>query len=40
MAVVTTLMASPLFDRLVGSETHSLVPEPEAEEATEPGFVH
>jgi Kef-type K+ transport system membrane component KefB len=30
MAIVTTLMASPLFDRLVGSETHSLVPEPDA----------
>src|SRR5437868_5410102 len=40
MAVVTTLMASPLFDRLVGSGTHQLVPEPEAEESTEPGFVH
>jgi Kef-type K+ transport system membrane component KefB len=40
MAVVTTLMASPLFDCLVGSKTHQLVPEPEAEEATEPGFVH
>jgi len=40
MAVVTTLMASPWFDRLVGSGTHLLVPEPEAEEATEPGFVH
>jgi Kef-type K+ transport system membrane component KefB len=40
MAVVTTLMASPLFDRLVGSGTRQLVPEPEAEEATEPGFVH
>ena len=40
MAVVTTLMASPLFDFLVGSGTHQLVPEPEAEEATEPGLVH
>jgi Kef-type K+ transport system membrane component KefB len=39
MAIVTTLMTSPLFDRLVGSETHSLVPEPDAEEASEPGFV-
>lgn len=39
MAIVTTLMASPLFDRLVGSETHSLVPESDAEEASEPGFV-
>ena len=40
MAVVTTLMASPLFDPLVGSGTHLFGPEPEAEEATEPGFVH
>ena len=40
MAVVTTLMASPLFDCLVGSGTHQPVPEPEAEEATEPRFVH
>ena len=39
MAVVTTLMASPLFDRLVGSETRRLVPEPEAEEAIQPKFV-
>jgi Kef-type K+ transport system membrane component KefB len=39
MAVVTTLMASPLFDRLVGSEAQPLVPEPEAEETSEPGFV-
>jgi Kef-type K+ transport system membrane component KefB len=39
MAVVTTLMASPLFDRLVGSGTHQLVPEPEAEEASEPRVV-
>ena len=28
MAIVTTLMASPLFDRLVGSGTHQPVPEP------------
>jgi Kef-type K+ transport system membrane component KefB len=38
MAVVTTLMASPLFERLVGSGTHQPVPEPEAEEAGEPKF--
>jgi len=38
MAVVTTLMASPLFERLVGSGTHQPVPEPEAEEASEPKF--
>ena len=36
MAVVTTLMASPLFERLVGSSTHQPFPEPEAEEAGEP----
>ncbi len=40
MAVVTTLMASPLFERLVGSGTHQPVPEPKAEEAGEPKFVH
>jgi len=28
-----------LFDRLVGSEAQPLVPEPEAEETSEPGFV-
>jgi len=38
MAVVTTLMASPLFERLVGSGTHQPVPEPEAEEAGEAKF--
>ena len=38
MAVVTTLMASPLFERLVGSGTHQPVPEPEAEEAGKPKF--
>ena len=38
MAVLTTLMASPLFERLVGSGTHQPVPEPEAEEAGEPKF--
>ena len=38
MAVVTTLMASPLFERLVGSGTHQPVPEPEAEKAGEPRF--
>jgi len=38
MAVLTTLMASPLFERLVGSGTHQSVPEPEAEEAGEPKF--
>jgi Kef-type K+ transport system membrane component KefB len=39
MAIVTTLMTSPLFDRLVGSTTHQLVPEPEAEQASGPRFV-
>ena len=38
MAVLTTLMASPLFERLVGSSTHQPFPEPEAEEAGEPNF--
>jgi Kef-type K+ transport system membrane component KefB len=38
MAVLTTLMASPLFERLVGSGTHQPVSEPEAEEAGEPKF--
>jgi Kef-type K+ transport system membrane component KefB len=40
MAVVTTLMASPLFERLVGSGTHQPVPERKVEEAGEPKFVH
>jgi len=39
MAVLTTLMASPLFERLVGSGTHQPVAQPEAEEASEPGLV-
>ena len=39
MAVLTTLMASPLFERLVGSGTHQAISEPEAEEASEPRFV-
>jgi Kef-type K+ transport system membrane component KefB len=38
MAVLTTLMASPLFERLVGSEMHQAIPEPEAEEPSEPKF--
>ena len=40
MAVVTTLMASPLFERLVGSGTYRAMSEPEAEEAPEPGLVY
>src|ERR1044071_1864515 len=39
MAVITTLMASPLFERLVGTGTHQPIPEPKAEEAGEPRFV-
>jgi Kef-type K+ transport system membrane component KefB len=39
MAVLTTLMASPLFERLVGSGTAQPVPEPEAQEASELGYV-
>jgi Kef-type K+ transport system membrane component KefB len=39
MAVLTTLMASPLFERLVGRKTHQPVPESEAEEPNEPKFV-
>jgi len=33
MAVVTTLMASPIFDRLVGTGTTPAVPEPETEDS-------
>ena len=36
MAIVTTLMASPLFEPLVGGGTQQPLPEPEAEEAGEP----
>jgi len=39
MAVVTTLMASPLFECLVGSETRQPIPEPEPEETSELRFV-
>src|SRR5438552_466966 len=39
MAVITTLMASPVFERLVGSDTHQPIPEPQAEKASEPKFV-
>jgi Kef-type K+ transport system membrane component KefB len=31
MAVITTLMASPVFERLVGTGTHLPIPEPDAE---------
>jgi len=39
MAVLTTLMASPVFERLVGSVTHQLIPDADAEEASEPKLV-
>jgi len=35
MAVVTTLMASPIFERLVGTGTYQPTPEPEVEEFAE-----
>src|SRR6202162_5348359 len=39
MAVVTTLMASPLFERLVRSGTHQPIPEPESKGESEPKLV-
>ena len=39
MAVVTTLMTSPIFERLVGSETRQPIPEAEPEETSELRFV-
>jgi Kef-type K+ transport system membrane component KefB len=39
MAVATTLMASPLFEHLVGTNTRQPVPGPAFEEASEPKFV-
>jgi Kef-type K+ transport system membrane component KefB len=39
MAVVTTLMTSPIFERLVGSETRQPIPEPEPEETSQLRFV-
>lgn len=38
MAVVTTLMASPLFERLVGTGTHQPMPEPDNDMPTEPAL--
>jgi hypothetical protein len=35
MAVITTLMTSPLFERLVGSGTHEPLPEPESDSPIE-----
>lgn len=35
MAVITTLMASPLFERLVGTGVHQTVPEPDTDTARE-----
>jgi Kef-type K+ transport system membrane component KefB len=39
MAVVTTLMASPLFEQLVGSGTQQSIPEPDVESAGQPEVV-
>jgi Kef-type K+ transport system membrane component KefB len=36
MAVVTTLMASPIFDRLVGSGSAGPIPEPDENETLQP----
>jgi Kef-type K+ transport system membrane component KefB len=35
MAVVTTLMTSPLFDRLAGTGVHQSIPEPDADSPAE-----
>jgi Kef-type K+ transport system membrane component KefB len=35
MAVITTLMASPLFERLVGTGTHKPMPEPDGDASAE-----
>ena len=35
MAVITTLMASPLFERLVGTGVHQPIPEPETDATSE-----
>ena len=35
MAVITTLMASPLFERLVGTGTHQPMPEPDGDASAE-----
>ncbi|MEP7014129.1 MAG: cation:proton antiporter [Verrucomicrobiota bacterium] len=40
MAVVTTLMASPLFECLVGTGAHQTLPEPDLEVATRREMVH
>jgi Kef-type K+ transport system membrane component KefB len=37
MAVITTLMAAPLFERLVGTGSHQPMPEPAADGSPEPG---
>jgi Kef-type K+ transport system membrane component KefB len=35
MAVVTTIMTSPLFDRLVGTGVHQPIPEPDTDAPAE-----
>jgi len=37
--VITTLMASPIFERLVGTGTYQPTPEPKAKSACEPHAV-
>ena len=40
MAVVTTLMASPVFERLVGTGTHQPLPEPDTDSPAELERIH
>jgi len=40
MAVITTLMASPVFERLVGTGTHQPLPEPDADSPAELERIH
>jgi len=40
MAVITTLMASPVFERLVGTGTHQPLPEPHTDSPAELGRIH
>jgi Kef-type K+ transport system membrane component KefB len=40
MAVITTLMASPVFDRLVGTGTHQPLPEPDTDSPAELERIH
>jgi hypothetical protein len=39
MAVITTLMASPLFERLVGSGAFQATADPDAQLPLEEGFI-